>query len=44
MTFRPSFSGHETFPLRFGWLKKALDAAEGDPLTFGGDVVVANRL
>lgn len=22
---RPSFSGHETFPLRYGWLKKAYD-------------------
>ncbi len=24
--FRPLFSGHETFPLRYGWLKKAYDA------------------
>lgn len=24
--FRPQFSGHETFPLRYGWLKKAYDA------------------
>ena len=23
--YRPSFSGHETFPLRYGWLKKAYD-------------------
>ena len=23
--FKPSFSGHETFPLRHGWLKKAFD-------------------
>ena len=23
--FKPSFSGHETFPLRHGWLKKAYD-------------------
>src|SRR5215469_4848745 len=23
---RPIFSGHETFPLRYGWLKKAFDA------------------
>jgi uncharacterized protein DUF4007 len=23
---RPLFSGHETFPLRYGWLKKAYDA------------------
>ena len=25
--YRPQFSGHETFPLRYGWLKKAVDAA-----------------
>jgi hypothetical protein len=24
--FRPQFSGHETFPLRYGWLKKVVDA------------------
>jgi Protein of unknown function (DUF4007) len=24
--FRPQFSGHETFPLRYGWLKKVYDA------------------
>ena len=24
--YRPQFSGHETFPLRYGWLKKAVDA------------------
>ena len=32
--YRPQFSGHETFPLRYGWLKKAFDAVqatEGDP-------------
>lgn len=23
--YRPSFTGHETFPLRYGWLKKAYD-------------------
>ncbi len=23
--FRPQFSGHQTFPLRYGWLKKAYD-------------------
>ena len=30
--YRPQFSGHETFPLRYGWLKKAFDAvrASGD--------------
>lgn len=32
--YSPQFSGHETFPLRYGWLKKAFDAveaAEGTP-------------
>ncbi|MCZ7607030.1 MAG: DUF4007 family protein [Planctomycetota bacterium] len=24
--YRPLFSGHETFPLRYGWLKKAFDS------------------
>lgn len=24
--YRPQFSGHETFPLRYGWLKKAVEA------------------
>jgi hypothetical protein len=24
--YRPTFSGHETFPLRYGWLQKAYDA------------------
>ena len=24
--YRHQFSGHETFPLRYGWLKKAFDA------------------
>src|SRR5690606_12847990 len=24
--YRPQLSGHETFPLRYGWLKKAYDA------------------
>lgn len=26
--FRPQFSGHETFPLRYGWLKKVFDEIE----------------
>lgn len=24
--YKPTFSGHETFPVRYGWLKKAYDA------------------
>ena len=27
-TYRPQLSGHETFPLRYGWLKKAYDAVK----------------
>ncbi len=26
--FKPQFSGHETFPIRYGWLKKVFDAVE----------------
>ena len=26
--YTPQFSGHETFPLRYGWLKKAFDRVE----------------
>ena len=32
--YRPRFSGHESFPLRYGWLKKAFDRVaetEGQP-------------
>ncbi len=28
-TYSPQFSGHETFPLRYGWLKKAFDRVAG---------------
>lgn len=33
-SYKPQFSGHETFPLRYGWLKKAFDrvAATEDQL------------
>jgi|SRR3989339_1908112 len=31
--YRPLFSGHETFPLRYGWLKKAYDAVAEDSET-----------
>ena len=24
--YHPQLSGHETFPIRYGWLKKAYDA------------------
>lgn len=26
--YKPQFSGHETFPLRYGWLEKAFDAVD----------------
>ena len=29
-----SFSGHETFPFRYAWLKKGVDAARNDPEVF----------
>ena len=33
-SYKPQFSGHETFPLRYGWLKKVFDrvaATENEP-------------
>jgi hypothetical protein len=37
----PSFSGHETFPLRFTWLAKAVEAATGNPDVFGDEAAIA---
>ena len=37
----PSFSGHETFPLRFSWLAKAVEAADENPEIFSDDVAIA---
>ncbi len=37
--YRPQFSGHETFPLRYGWLKKAFDAVKSQPLDDEGKAV-----
>jgi hypothetical protein len=34
---RPAFARHETFPLRFGWLRKAYTAADKDPTVFSLD-------
>jgi len=45
--YRPLFSGHETFPLRYGWLKKAYDAvvdaarAGGTRSVFATDAAIA---
>ena len=35
-----SFSGHETFTLRHGWLKKAVDAVQTDPHAFMKDTAM----
>lgn len=32
-----SFSGHETFPFRYGWLKKGVDAVETDAAFFSSE-------
>tara|TARA_R110002020_G_scaffold50821_5_gene143887 strand:- start:14267 stop:15226 length:960 start_codon:yes stop_codon:yes gene_type:complete len=34
-SYKPQFSGHETFPLKYGWLKKAFDALTRDPSKSG---------
>ena len=34
---KPSFSGHETFPFRYTWLKKGVDAVTKDPSVFNSD-------
>ena len=34
---RVSFSGHETFPFRYTWLKKAVDAVDADQYAFHAD-------
>lgn len=45
--YEPKFSGHETFPLRYGWLKKAYDAVADSELiannksVFLDDAVIA---
>jgi hypothetical protein len=31
---RYGFSGHQTFPFRYSWLKKAVDAVHEDPNVF----------
>ena len=34
---RLSFSGHETFPFRYAWPKKAVEHAHADPYAFGAE-------
>ena len=36
-----SFSGHETFPLRYAWLAKSVEAAGDDPEVFRSDAAIA---
>ena len=33
----PSFSGHQTFPFRYTWLKKGIDAVKKDPSIFSSE-------
>lgn len=33
--YQPQFSGHETFPMRYGWLKKAYDAVKESQASHG---------
>ena len=46
-TYTPQFSGHETFPLRYGWLKKVYDRVtetareEGNKSSCWGDDAIA---
>ena len=37
-----SFSRHETFVLRYGWLKKAFDGVTGDPAVFSREDAIVN--
>ncbi|HEV2800363.1 MAG TPA: DUF4007 family protein [Pyrinomonadaceae bacterium] len=39
--FTVSFSGHETFPFRYGWLKKGIDAVTQDPTLFASEQAMA---
>lgn len=44
--YKPQFSGHETFPLRYGWLEKAFEAVDTSGLNnkriFSEDVAIAH--
>ena len=37
MPQRPAFSGHQSFPFRYPWLKKGVDGIRADPRIFGAD-------
>ena len=36
-TITPSFSGHQTFPFRYTWLKKGVEAVAEDPTVFSSE-------
>ncbi len=44
--YKPQFSGHETFPLRYGWLEKAFEAVDSSGLNnnkiFSEDAAIAH--
>lgn len=44
--YKPQFSGHETFPLRYGWLEKAFEAVDASGLNnskiFSDDAAIAH--
>jgi hypothetical protein len=37
---RFGFAGHQTFPFRYGWLKKAVDGVRHDPRLFNSDEAI----
>lgn len=41
--YHPQLSGHETFPLRYGWLKKAFDAVDAEENRDDGNSVFAKE-
>lgn len=41
-TVSPNFSGHETFPFRYSWIKKGIDAIRQDPLVFSSDDAIVH--
>ena len=41
--YKPQFSGHGTFPMRYGWLKKAYDAVAADNKTTNHNLIENRR-
>ena len=42
-SFKLQFAGHETFTLRYGWLKKAADAGDAQAQVFLGDLFTRGK-